>query len=627
MANLSAETLREMLSIIREARNDLKKLCDTTSMISSALSKPEELNLKKKAENPLNPEGDESVLLKLPNVCEVVDVRNHQMLARNASGGREMFRNFENPLGNFVEQMVGNKQQEVSVVENPKMERRHDGFGRQALLSTSSVTSLLPKKPPDPPDMIHGKSKPKGIIPLKYSCEEMYERMEMGLCVFCEEVDIPGHNLKHKAVAIVVTEGDDELTVEDTLAESYEPVTETVMKHDSLSKPLECFTSVLQIVDAAGQREHQSESVAQEKMTLYLGEKIKHMMGKQSQKAERIWEPGGLPTEAAQWYWSEKRRSLWFSAATSEKMAERVWEPGGLSAKAAHLDWHETYQNRGGMLKLTSNFHETCVESLVMLLKPGKEIQAGYEWLIPNSVKELAATDIRMRLLWETIKDVTVALFSRCGIKRNFTEYTNWSQQGMQDHAGFNHFLFGKEMFQVKHKWKYKPFPIVSELELHDEAALDTRNEDVLSYYTTGQAREEVISSHAEVRRTIELSQLKAWLFKYKDKRQEKGMNEAQLQALKIKLGQSRYCREVQKLELTLMAGNLGCFNHWFAEVCVDEVFHPQRPPEMLGEKDQQRCYDGFSTKLLSSLRTRMFSTREYCYRINRLSIWFSLLV
>lgn len=123
-------------------------------------------------------------------------------------------------------------------------------------------------------------------------------------------------------------------------------------------------------------------------------------------------------------------------------------------------------------------------------------------------MKELAATDVCVRLLWETITDAMVALFSGYGKTKNFTEYTNWSQQGMQDHAGFNQFLFGTEMFQVKHKWRYKPFPIFSEVELEDEAALDTRNEDVLSCYTTSQARKEVVSSQVEVEGTVEMSQI-----------------------------------------------------------------------------------------------------------------------
>ncbi|KAF3570678.1 hypothetical protein F2Q69_00061470 [Brassica cretica] len=58
-----------------------------------------------------------------------------------------------------------------------------------------------------------------------------------------------------------------------------------------------------------------------------------------------------------------------------------------------------------------------------------------------------------------------------------------------------------------KHIVGYKPFPIVSELELKDETALGTRNEDMLSCYITGQARDVVVSLHVEVRITIEMSQ------------------------------------------------------------------------------------------------------------------------
>lgn len=614
----------------------------------------EKLNLKKMAVNPLSLEGDESVLLMPPKVGAVVDGRNPQMLARNSSSGQEKSRNLENSLGNFVEHLVGQKQQEVSVVENPKMEWYSDGFGLQALLSISSVTSPLPKKPPDPPDMIHGKSRNKGTIFPKYSCEEMYERMEMGLCVFCEEFDTQGHyQLKHKGLQVLVMECDDEEKVEElvdsvsvVLDQQEKKATDQEYEHakakleDYCSLPNEHQDDSALLIESSNDIEfsdsHTNVLSRSELALCISGNEEKHCVC--LSQVERIWEPGGLPTEAAQWYWPEKCKSLRVSAATSdlrltrqlhiqtkellsefqdvprllvsafefgakihkppdpnekllddetlgkfrrvkvlmaevsfdlvpskedhiileneikwklretseaevnygfhsrwgftavvtaewrrprayfhttyEKMvcsreamhlvdgmcihgfeAKYVWDPGGLSAKAALLDWPETYQNRGGNLKLT--FHESCIESLVMLLKLAKEIQAGYEWLISNSVKEFAATDIRMRFFWETVTDVTVALVSGCGMTNDFTEYTNWSQQRMQDHAGFNLFLFGIEMFQVKHKWRYKPFPM-SELEL----------KDVLSCYLTGQARHMVVSLHVEVRRTIKMSQV-----------------------------------------------------------------------------------------------------------------------
>lgn len=228
--NLSPEIVREMLSIIREARNDLKKLDDSASasMISS-----------------------------------------HQMLASKASGGREISGNFENPLGNFVEHMVGQKQQEVNVVKNSKIEWFHDGFGRQAPFFTSSVTSPLPKKPPGPPDMVHGKGRTKGNIPVKYSCEEIYNRMSNGLCIFCEDFDTPGHHdLKHKGVKILVSEGDEEEPIvteddrEPIVEESFvdsNSVTETVMKLHSFSESLKGLTSDLQIVNTTGQRKLKTE--------------------------------------------------------------------------------------------------------------------------------------------------------------------------------------------------------------------------------------------------------------------------------------------------------------------------------------------------------------------------------
>ncbi|KAG5390493.1 hypothetical protein IGI04_032034 [Brassica rapa subsp. trilocularis] len=391
MANLSPETLREMLSIIREARNDLKKLRDTASMISSSLSKPEELNLKKKAIIPLSLEGDESVLLKLPNVCEVVDGRNHQMLARNVSGGREMSRNFENPLSNFVEHMVGQKQQEVSGIENPKMEWYNDGFGLQAPLSTSSVTSPLPKKPPDPPDMILGKSRNKGTIFPKYSCEDIYERMEMGLCVFCEEFDTPGHyQLKHKRSKIFMTECVDNLVSYDKV--DSEAVVEETTSDDKMSLEQQTIPSTTSRVHATQSQGIESNdeqaldttgqlNLSGEMTTLRLvdsGVMIVNAAGgvmdvtlsftdcKSSELIDRKF---------------SRQRSGQFTEPLSMKSVDyainvnnsgpRAWEPGGLSAKAVQCYWREKQYSQDGMLQVTQKLHRTEVQVLSCLQEIG----------------------------------------------------------------------------------------------------------------------------------------------------------------------------------------------------------------------------------------------------------------
>ncbi|CAN7131798.1 unnamed protein product, partial [Brassica rapa subsp. narinosa] len=320
MANLSAENLREMLSIIREARNDLKKLHDTASMISSALSKPEELNLKKNAENPLSLEGDESVLLKLPNVCEVVDGRNHQMLARNASGGGEMSRNFENPLGNFVEHMVGQKQQKVSGIENPKMEWYNDRFGLQAPLSTSSVTSPLPKKTPDPPDMIHGKSRNKGNN--HHVSESKLANWEQSACKAVPDVvKMTTLRLVDSVVMIVnAARGvkDDKLSFTDYKSSELIDTKFSRQRSGQVTEPLSMKNVVYEInVNNSG---------------------------------SRAWEPGGLSAETVQCYWPEKCKSLWISAATSDmrlmrqlhtqalEHSNRVWERGRLHVEKVYVD-------------------------------------------------------------------------------------------------------------------------------------------------------------------------------------------------------------------------------------------------------------------------------------------------
>ncbi|KAL0722020.1 hypothetical protein Bca4012_036619 [Brassica carinata] len=146
-------------------------------------------------------------------------------------------------------------------------------------------------------------------IPLKYSCEEIYDRMSSGLCIFCEDLDTPGHHdLKHRGVEVImiesedqpiVTKDDDEPIVEESLVESDDFVTGTVMKPNSL----ECLiserkilqpNSLLQILDPTSQKEAQNKSDAEENMSFSLGNKIEHMVGKHAQKADRIWEPGGF---------------------------------------------------------------------------------------------------------------------------------------------------------------------------------------------------------------------------------------------------------------------------------------------------------------------------------------------
>ncbi|KAG2322255.1 hypothetical protein Bca52824_015468 [Brassica carinata] len=140
--------------------------------------------------------------------------------------------------------------------------------------------------------------KSKCAIPLEFSCDEIYERMESGFCIFCEERDTPGHHdLKHKGVEIIMIESDDQPIVTEsrykTLVESDELVIETVMKPDSFSKSLENLTSDLQIVGAKDPKEAQNKS-------------IEHMVGKQPQEADRVWKPGGLLAKPTSWNYLDK---------------------------------------------------------------------------------------------------------------------------------------------------------------------------------------------------------------------------------------------------------------------------------------------------------------------------------
>ncbi|KAG2242109.1 hypothetical protein Bca52824_096051 [Brassica carinata] len=91
-------------------------------------------------------------------------------------------------------------------------------------------------------------------IPAKYSCQEIYDRMSNGLCIFCEDLDTPGHHdLKHKGVKIFVTESDNESIMTESddkpiAEESYGFVTETVMQPDLFSESLEVRLQICRLL-------------------------------------------------------------------------------------------------------------------------------------------------------------------------------------------------------------------------------------------------------------------------------------------------------------------------------------------------------------------------------------------
>ncbi|KAG2247514.1 hypothetical protein Bca52824_087142 [Brassica carinata] len=90
-----------------------------------------------------------------------------------------------------------------------------------------------------------------------------------------------------------------EPSYEESLVESDEFLTNTVMKVDAFSELLECFTSDLQIVDAAGQKEDKNKNYAEDIVSFSLGRKIEDMVGKQFYEADRVWEPGGFIAKPA----------------------------------------------------------------------------------------------------------------------------------------------------------------------------------------------------------------------------------------------------------------------------------------------------------------------------------------
>ncbi|KAG2314440.1 hypothetical protein Bca4012_065118 [Brassica carinata] len=232
-------------------------------------------------------------------------------------------------------------------------------------------------------------------IPVKYSCEEIYDRMAKGLCIFCENLDTPGHHdLKHKALKILVTEGEDEpiMTdfhdkpiIEESMVQSDEFVTKTVMKPDVSSESMEGSTSVLQIVVAAGQKKVQNNSDTEENMTCSLGNNIEHMVGKQSQMADRIWEPGGFlakPDREKLQAEAVLHRQEIYQACQSQK-AHLVCEPGGSVGKKAPWNCLDKYHKHGVVLKLNAKTHETCLHNTLEVLS-AEETQT---WMVNEKMR------------------------------------------------------------------------------------------------------------------------------------------------------------------------------------------------------------------------------------------------
>ncbi|KAG2258414.1 hypothetical protein Bca52824_077708 [Brassica carinata] len=258
-------------------------------------------------------------------------------------------------------------------------------------------------------------------IPAKYSCQEIYDRMSNGLCIFCEDLDTPGHHdLKHKGVKIFVTESDNESIMTESddkpiAEESYGFVTETVMQPDLFSESLEGSTSDLQVVVAAGQKEAQNKSDSEENMSLSLGNKIEHLVGKHTQKAVRVWEPGGFIAKPATQ--SQGIKSFCNSIQQNEAIhsaemipvmlhprlnvaAERVWEPGGLLTKLDMGDGTEKCLTHGQVpvlfvqpARATINRKEMCV---IRVWEP--DIYGSceeFEWLLRYGCRETdAATSL-----------------------------------------------------------------------------------------------------------------------------------------------------------------------------------------------------------------------------------------
>ncbi|KAG7556346.1 hypothetical protein ISN44_As11g023850 [Arabidopsis suecica] len=111
------------------------------------------------------------------------------------------------------------------------------------------------------------------MIPLKYSCEEIYERMENGLCIFCEEHDTPDHQLKHKRFRIVMIEREDDLACHDVeqvhqiqkAVKNPNPFMEAMKTSNPLIEPLEC-ASGLQVLGSV------SDVLMVNKMDLHVKE-------------------------------------------------------------------------------------------------------------------------------------------------------------------------------------------------------------------------------------------------------------------------------------------------------------------------------------------------------------------
>ncbi|CAF1834483.1 hypothetical protein Bca4012_030422 [Brassica carinata] len=214
----------------------------------------------------------------------------------------------ENPLGNIVGTAAIQAPLSTTSTINPMM---------------TSVSPTSPK-PPEPPDYYHKKRVQEAKAPqlqnqkisLKYSDEEKIDELVDSVSVVLDqkEKQVTDHEYKH---------------AEAKLADYY-----------SLSN------------------EYQDDSAKLIKSSNDLELSV-----------ERIWEPGGLPTEAAQWYWTEKFSSH-CEAFLCPQMQMLTWDPGSFKMLGRETgnnthwleDKREAQHKQNEVMKLTSSWHNCLWE-------------------------------------------------------------------------------------------------------------------------------------------------------------------------------------------------------------------------------------------------------------------------
>ncbi|KAL0668643.1 hypothetical protein Bca4012_031347 [Brassica carinata] len=233
-------------------------------------------------------------------------------------------------------------------------------------------------------------------MPLKYSCEEVYDRVSNGLCIFCDDRDTPGHhNLKHKGVKILVTE----TTTSSSLKKAWSNlmnrhmVGEHTLKADRIWEPGGCLVKTdRQMLQTEAVLHGQVQFSGPDKLK---NDKLQSCIGLNlcefrvdhgvdilfSHQMHRVKDIYVLPKKI-------------LSQACPYQKAHLVWEPGGSVGKQAPWNCSDKYLKHGVVLKLNAKTHETCLHNTLEVFS-AEETQT---WMVNEKMSFKVLPDLNLEV-------------------------------------------------------------------------------------------------------------------------------------------------------------------------------------------------------------------------------------